>query len=72
MRWLAVRGYQRRKRHHLLLLDVVNRMREQKGIEIMTEQDTQILLPKCIRYSGLEVSISTYHQLLIVFGSLTT
>ena len=55
MRWLAVRGYQRRKRHNLL--DVVDRMRKQEGIEIMTEQDSKMLLPKCIRYSGLEVLV---------------
>ena len=53
MRWLSVRGYQRRKRHNLL--KVVNRMCKQEGIEIMTEEDSRILLPKCIRYSGLEV-----------------
>ena len=54
MRWLNVRGYQRRPRHNLL--DVVNRMRKQTvPSEVMTEEQAQILLPKSARYSGLEV-----------------
>ena len=71
MWWLAVRGYQRRKRHHLLLLDIVNRMCEQKGVEVMTEQDTRILLPKCIRYSGLEILVSSITHYVLESNNLT-
>ncbi|KAL7457783.1 hypothetical protein ACHAWC_009318 [Mediolabrus comicus] len=53
MRWLNIRGYQRRKRHNLL--KVVNNMRKQKNITLMTEEEARILLPKSMRYSGLEV-----------------
>ena len=56
MRWLNVRGYQRRPRHNLLR--VVNKMRiNEDQFKVMTEEEAQILLPKSMRYSGLEVLI---------------
>ena len=53
-RWIAVRGFSRRKRHDNLL-DIINRMRMTTGVRVMTEADALVLLPKSTRYSGLEV-----------------
>eukprot|EP00986_Skeletonema_menzelii_P018697 scaffold26680_cov210-Skeletonema_menzelii.AAC.1 len=61
MRWLNVRGYQRRPRHNLL--DVINRMRRKEvPSEVMTEEQAQILLPNSIRYSGLEVLLPSLQK----------
>ena len=50
--WINVRGFQRRNRYDII--KTVNRMRRKK-LPVMTEADCQVLLPRSIRYSSLEV-----------------
>ncbi len=70
MRWVNVRGYQRRPRHNLLR--VINRMRTQKDpSEVMTEEQAQILLPKSMRYSGLEVLLPSLQKCVWETNDLT-
>ena len=52
--WINVRGFQRRNRYDII--KTVNRMRRKK-FPVMTEADCQILLPRSIRYSSLEVMV---------------
>jgi hypothetical protein len=61
MRWTNVRGHQRRPRHNLL--KVVNNMRKQQhNFQVMTEKEAQVLLPKSMRYSGLEVLLPSMQK----------
>ena len=54
-RWIAVRGFSRRKRHNNIS-EIVKRLKELQ-VNVMTEADADVLLPKSSRYSGMEVLI---------------
>ena len=55
-RWIAVRGRSRRRRHDNLHA-IIEGMMNEPAVQVLTEAEASILLPKTTRYTGMEILI---------------